>query len=60
VDAQALLKIRLDKVAEIIKRALTTIDRNPEIVDQIVPHSELRSASWNTLQNVPSTRSLAL
>jgi len=37
VEAQALLKVRLDKVAEIINRVLTTIDRNPEIVDQIVP-----------------------
>jgi hypothetical protein len=36
VEAQALLKVRLDKVAEIINRVLTTIDRNPEIVDQIV------------------------
>jgi hypothetical protein len=37
VEAQALLKVRLDKIAEIINRVLTTIDRNPEIVDQIVP-----------------------
>jgi hypothetical protein len=35
-EAQALLKVRLDKVAEIINRVLATIDRNPEIVDQIV------------------------
>jgi hypothetical protein len=35
VEAQALLKVRLDKVAEIINRVLATIDRNPEIVDQI-------------------------
>src|SRR5215208_7727014 len=37
VEAQRLLKVRLDKVAEIINRVLSTIDRNPEIVDQIVP-----------------------
>ena len=37
VEAQALLKVRLDKVAEIINRVLSTIDRNAEIVDQIVP-----------------------
>jgi hypothetical protein len=37
VEAQALLKVRLDNIAEIINRVLTTIDRNPEIVDQIVP-----------------------
>jgi hypothetical protein len=36
VEAQALLKVRLDKVAEIINRVLATIDRNPEIIDQIV------------------------
>ena len=36
VEAQALLKVRLDKVAEIINRVLATIDRNPEIVQQIV------------------------
>ena len=37
VEAQALLKVRLDKVAEIINRVLSTIDRNPEIVAQIIP-----------------------
>ncbi|HJV13229.1 MAG TPA: hypothetical protein VJ625_04990, partial [Propionibacteriaceae bacterium] len=36
VEAQALLKVRLDKVAEIINRVLATIDRNPEIIEQIV------------------------
>jgi hypothetical protein len=36
VEAQALLKVRLDKVAEIINRVLATIDRNPQIIDQIV------------------------
>jgi hypothetical protein len=36
VEAQALLKVRLDRVAEIINRVLATIDRNPQIVDQIV------------------------
>jgi len=36
VEAQALLKVRLDKVAEIINRVLATIDRNPDIVNQIV------------------------
>lgn len=32
VEAQAFLKVRLDHVAEIIERVLTSIDRNPEIV----------------------------
>jgi hypothetical protein len=40
VEAQVLLKVRLDKVAEIINRVLATIDRNPEIVGQIVPPLE--------------------
>jgi hypothetical protein len=35
VEAQALLKVRLDNVARIISRVLTTIDRNPEIVEQL-------------------------
>jgi hypothetical protein len=57
VEAQALLKVRLDKVAEIINRVLTTIDRNPEIVDQIVPPlgaaaSELEGATGRSLDEV--------
>ncbi len=35
VDAQALLKVRLDNVAEIVGRVLTTIDRHPEILEQL-------------------------
>jgi hypothetical protein len=35
VEAQALLKVRLDNVARIIGRVLTTIDRHPEIVEQL-------------------------
>lgn len=35
VEAQALLKVRLDNVARIVDRVLTTIDRNPEILEQI-------------------------
>jgi len=37
VEAQVLLKVRLEKIAEIINRVLSTIDRNPEIVSQIIP-----------------------
>ena len=33
VDAQALLKVRLDKVAETISSVMTVIDRNPEILE---------------------------
>jgi hypothetical protein len=35
VDVQALLKVRLDNVTAIIDRVLTTIDRNPQIVQEI-------------------------
>lgn len=37
VEAQVLLKARLDTVAEIINRVLTSVDRNPDIIDQVVP-----------------------
>ena len=35
VDAQALLKVRLDNVVQVIGRVLTTIDRNPQILEHI-------------------------
>ncbi|HEX2771134.1 MAG TPA: hypothetical protein VHN18_01735 [Micromonosporaceae bacterium] len=35
VDAQALLKVRLDKVAQILERVLSTIDANPQIVEEL-------------------------
>ena len=35
VNAQALLKVRLDNVAQIVDRVLATIDRNPQIIEQI-------------------------
>src|ERR671911_979342 len=36
VEAQALLKVRLDNVAAILDRVLTTIDRNPQIIEKLV------------------------
>src|SRR5688572_8993399 len=36
VRAEALLKVRLDNVAAILDRALTTIDRNPQIIDRLL------------------------
>lgn len=36
VKAQALLKVRLDNVAAIIDRTLTTIDRNPQILTKLL------------------------
>ena len=35
VEAQALLKVRLDNVARILDRVLTTVDRNPRILENI-------------------------
>ncbi|WP_446217403.1 hypothetical protein [Micromonospora sp. IBHARD004] len=35
VDAQALLKVRLDNVAEILKQVLATINANPQIVEEL-------------------------
>ena len=43
VEAQVLLKVRLDKIAEIINRVLTTIDHHPEIVAQVVPPLPVRA-----------------
>lgn len=36
VSAQVLLKVRLDNVQAIIDRTLTTIDRNPEILERLL------------------------
>lgn len=35
VEAQALLKVRLDHIAAIVDRVMTTLDRNPELVESI-------------------------
>jgi hypothetical protein len=35
VEAQALLKVRLDHVVAVVDRVLTTIDRNPELVKSL-------------------------
>jgi pyruvate/2-oxoglutarate dehydrogenase complex dihydrolipoamide acyltransferase (E2) component len=35
VEAQALLKVRLDHVAAIVDRVLTTLDRNPELIKSL-------------------------
>src|SRR4028119_2138793 len=36
VEVQALLKVRLDNVTAILDRVLTTIDRNPQIIEKLV------------------------
>src|SRR5918997_3109637 len=35
VEAQALLKARLDNVTAILQRVLTTLDRNPELLESV-------------------------
>ncbi|HEY5834812.1 hypothetical protein [Streptomyces sp.] len=42
VEAQALLKVRLDNVVEVVSRVLATIDRNPQILEHVT--SSLGSA----------------
>jgi len=50
VEAQALLKVRLDHVAAIIDRLMTTLDRNPALVDSIGKAvEEVGSGSGHTL-----------
>jgi hypothetical protein len=36
VDAQALLKVRLENLAAIVDRVLTTVDRHPEVLERLV------------------------
>jgi hypothetical protein len=38
VEAKALLKVRLDNVARIVDRVLTTVDNNPDIVERLLEH----------------------
>jgi hypothetical protein len=42
VEAQALVKVRLDHVAAIVDRTLTTIDRNPELLEEPRPGDRAR------------------
>lgn len=53
VEAQALLKVRLDHVTAIVDRVMTTLDRNPELVESIgrtVEH--VGSGAGETLEGV--------
>jgi hypothetical protein len=50
VEAQALLKVRLDHVAAIVDRLMTTLDRNPDLVESIGKAvEEVGSGSGHTL-----------
>ncbi|NBM21012.1 hypothetical protein GUY61_37015, partial [Streptomyces sp. GC420] len=57
VEAQALLKVRLDNVAEVIGRVLTTIDRNPQILRDVTSGigsavREVGTGAGRTLEDV--------
>ena len=53
VEAQALLRVRLDHVTAIIDRVLTTLDRNPELVKSLGRTVEqLGSGASHTLEDV--------
>ena len=52
VRAEVLLKVRLDNVANIIDRTLTTIDRNPEILERLLTSVD---NTVNTVGNVANT-----
>lgn len=49
VRAEVLLKVRLDNVAAIIDRTLTTIDRNPQILERLLQSVD---TTVNTVGNV--------
>lgn len=59
VDAKALLEVRLENVYSILDRALTTLDRNPEILEGIVETADEAlkpgGALSNTLEGVGSS-----
>jgi hypothetical protein len=53
VEAQALLRVRLDHVTAIIDRVLTTLDRNPQLVESLGRTVEqLGSSAGHALQDV--------
>ena len=52
VEAQALLKARLDYVAASIDRVLTALDRNPELIESL--GSALQDIGWGPVTRWPS------
>ena len=54
VKAEVLLKVRLDNVASIIDRTLTTIDRNPQILERLLTSVD------NTVNTVGGVANTAL
>src|SRR5215204_1560044 len=53
VEAQALLKVRLDYVVAAIDRVLSALDRNPELLESI--GSALEDVGWGTGHTVAET-----
>ncbi len=50
--AEVLLKVRLDNVAQIIDRTLTTIDRNPQILERLLQSVD---TTVGTVGNIANT-----
>ena len=61
VQAQALLKVRLDKVAEILNRVLATIDAHPEMIEPLARASStgLQQAGMGVPETVAEAGDLA-
>ncbi|SCG68144.1 hypothetical protein [Micromonospora halophytica] len=55
VSAEALLKVRLEKLVEILDRALTTLDRNPEIVQALARTADVSLNDVNRVADRPAT-----
>ncbi|MFI2708867.1 hypothetical protein ACH495_01870 [Micromonospora sp. NPDC018662] len=60
VRAEALLKVRLEKLVQILDRALTTIDRNPHLIDALarsvgVTVDDVHRAAGQVVEQVTGT-----
>ncbi|MEH0842494.1 hypothetical protein V6U81_08915 [Micromonospora sp. CPCC 205711] len=51
VQAEALLKVRLERLVEILDRALTTLDRNPEIIQALARSADVALTDVNRFAN---------
>jgi hypothetical protein len=65
VEASALLKVRLDNVARILDRVLTTIDNNPDIVERLTEQAgaavdELEAAAGQPVRDLETGAGAAI
>jgi hypothetical protein len=58
VEAQALLKVRLDNVADILNRVLSTIEAHPEIIEPLVRSASVALAGTGSGQLSPGRATL--